>query len=294
MIPKINQGEVVWAEHYARYIFSSFFVGGKVVLDVACGTGYGSFYLAKKGAKKVFGVDNSEDAIAYAKREFSHPKVEYLVGDAQDLKLSDRSVDVVVSLETIEHVPDFKKFLGEVTRVLKKDGLFIVSTPNEKVFPPDSPWHKKEFTLREFKEVLKKLFKNIDLFYQDNWVTNGILKAKTAGASDIYHPVKQVDLFKIDKRKAKDALYFLALCSNAPIPKEKGEVAALYSFAAGVADWIQKQRVAEKRLQRKITTLQTNLIRTRTSLDEVHRSRSWRFLTSLRKFKTSIPIIGKL
>lgn len=39
MIPKINEGEVVWAEHYARYIFSSFFIKGKVVLDLGCGVG---------------------------------------------------------------------------------------------------------------------------------------------------------------------------------------------------------------------------------------------------------------
>lgn len=301
MIPKINEGEVIWAEHYARYIFSSFFVRGKVVLDIACGSGYGSLYLAEKGAKKVFGIDNSEETIKYAKQTFPHPKVRYSVGDAQDLKLPDKSVDVVVSAETIEHVPDHKKFLSEVKRVLKKNGLLIVSTPNKGVFPPDSPWHVKEFTLKEFKTTLKEFFKNVEIFYQDNWITSGILRSRTVKLADIYRNLKRVSMFKVYGKDPKTGLYLIALCSDSSIPKKEAEVAALYAFAVGVDEWLRKQKVAEERLKNEILNLKSELNKLREELNRlredltgVYNSRSWRLLTFLRRVKASIPVLNKL
>jgi len=287
MIPKINEGEVVWAEHYARYILSSFFIKGKVVLDVACGSGYGSFYLAEKGAKKVFGIDNSEETIKYAKRTYPHPKVEYSVGDALDLKLPGNSIDVVVSFETIEHVPDHRRFLGEVKRVLKKDGLLIISTPNKGVFPPGNPFHTKEFTFKEFKTTLEEFFKNIEVLCQDNWITSGILKSRTVKSASISKQLKRVNMFKLFGKDPKTGLYLLALCSDAPIPRREAEVAALYAFATGVDEWMRKQRVAEERLQKQILCLITEL-------ENIYRSRAWRLVTILRRVKHQLPFLRRL
>ncbi|MHA1665055.1 MAG: class I SAM-dependent methyltransferase, partial [Candidatus Njordarchaeales archaeon] len=68
---------------------------------MACGDGYGSHFLAIRGAKIVFGVDISEIAVRVAKRYYAHPNVEYIQGDVLNLPFPDNFFDVV-SFETIE------------------------------------------------------------------------------------------------------------------------------------------------------------------------------------------------
>lgn len=84
-------------EHYERYNFASTFCKEKMVLDVACGVGYGSYYLIKNSAKRVIGVDISKDAITYAKAHCADQKIEFIVGDATKLPVSDNFFDVIVS-----------------------------------------------------------------------------------------------------------------------------------------------------------------------------------------------------
>jgi SAM-dependent methyltransferase len=118
-------------EHVARYEYAQKFVEGRDVIDVACGTGYGSKALADAGAKTVVGLDISPDAIRFAESHYRADNVRFAVGDAQRMEdVADASADVVVSFETIEHVPDADAFLAEVRRVLKPGGTFIVSTPD--------------------------------------------------------------------------------------------------------------------------------------------------------------------
>ena len=287
MIPKINEGEVVWAEHYARYIFSSLFIKGKMVLDIACGSGYGSLYLAEKGAGKVFGIDNSKETIRYAKQTYPHPKVEYSIGDVRDLKLPDNSIDVVVSFETIEHVPDHKEFLSEAKRVLKKNGLLIISTPNKNVYSPGNPFHAKEFTLKEFKTTLEEFFKNVEVLYQDNWITSGILESQTVRSANFLKRLKRVNMFKIYGKDPKTGLYLLGLCSDAPIPRREAEVAALYAFATGVDEWMRKQRIAEECLRNEVSNLTIEI-------RNIYNSRAWKLITKLRAVKSVIPIVRNL
>ena len=87
-----------------RYIFSSQFVKGKVVLDIACGSGYGTDYLLKVGAVKVIGVDISDEAISYCKDKYSRSGMEFLVGSVEKIPVESNSIDIIVSFETIEHV----------------------------------------------------------------------------------------------------------------------------------------------------------------------------------------------
>ena len=121
----------IWYEHWHRYLFAAPLVAGARVLDVACGEGYGSALLARSAAR-VTGADLAQDAIAHARRRYAaQANVEFHKADCAALPFADGSFDAVVSFETIEHVARQDAFLDEVRRVLRSDGLFILSCPNK-------------------------------------------------------------------------------------------------------------------------------------------------------------------
>jgi len=170
-------------EHLNRYIFAKKFIKNKIVLDLACGTGYGSFELAKSGAKKVIGGDISKETIDYACKKYKRKNLSFFQMDAKNTNLVDNSVDVLVSFETIEHIPNYEKFLMEAKRVLKSGGLFICSSPNKVITSPFTrkpinTFHIKEFKINELIKIIRHLnFKDIEAFGQ-SFVDNN-LKFKT-------------------------------------------------------------------------------------------------------------------
>lgn len=154
----------IFLEHVSRYSFASKFVKKKLVLDIACGTGYGTEYLLKKGyARKVYGGDISPESINYAKKRYKNKNLVFRVMRAEKMPFKDNFFDVIVSFETIEHLEKYREFLFECRRVLKRGGRIIISTPNKKVSSPFTknpcnPFHIKEFYLQEFKDLLNNFF----------------------------------------------------------------------------------------------------------------------------------------
>ena len=114
MVPDEAHARVFW-EHIERYRFAKEFVRGKRVLDIACGEGYGSAALVKAGAASVIGVDISPEICQHARDKYG---LDARMGDAQAIPLQDRSIDLVVSFETIEHVDSPDMFIAECARVL--------------------------------------------------------------------------------------------------------------------------------------------------------------------------------
>lgn len=107
------------------------------MLDIACGSGTGSTYLAGKGAKMVIGADVSPDTLRDVKGwDEGKERVEFLLSDAEALPFANDSLDVIVSLETIGHLNKPDRFLAECTRVLGKKGIFVCSTPNKRIHSP--------------------------------------------------------------------------------------------------------------------------------------------------------------
>jgi ubiquinone/menaquinone biosynthesis C-methylase UbiE len=160
-----------YQEHIHRYVFASDFCKDKIVLDVACGVGYGSYYLTKNGAKRVIGVDISKDAITYAKAHYTDSKIKFIARDVTNLPFSDNFFDVIVSFETIEHVREYEKYLSECKRILKKGGIFICSSPNKRISSPrgtsSNPYHVQEFYLEEFYEMMNENFRDVKLYAQE-------------------------------------------------------------------------------------------------------------------------------
>ena len=158
--------EALFREHEERYVFAAQYVSGKDVLDVACGTGVGTSFLREAGARMVWGLDIDTDAIAFAKSRYK--ACEFVRGEATNLCLSDNSVDVVASFETLEHLKDQRKFMLECRRVLRPGGLLICSTPNTTIYrwQGANPYHVHELTAREFKELVGTYFGDLQIFSQ--------------------------------------------------------------------------------------------------------------------------------
>lgn len=223
MIPEINKGGVTYLEHMTRYFFASQFVKNKIVLDIACGSGYGSKIISDRGAKFVTGVDISEEAILYCKQEYANESIDFIKGGVERIPLGDGSVDVVVSFETIEHVSqDMQKtFLKEVKRVLKKDGVFIVSTPNALVYPKGNEFHVYEMSPSEFRSALNEQFKENKMYYQDDVACSYILPEKNV--------TKTFFIDRVDLSDVCDSEYMIAVCSD-------GDNGDLYGYV-GLSNW---------------------------------------------------------
>lgn len=161
--------EQVEEEHLRRYKFSVELVKDKVVLDVASGCGYGSYLLAVEGkAKKVFGLDISDDAVRYSNYRYSHENIERVVGDATEYKFTDE-YDVITSFETVEHIADYEKYLHNIEQVLSKNGVLIISTPIVQLTTkePYNPHHVIEWNYADFHKLMSKYFTVKEVYFQD-------------------------------------------------------------------------------------------------------------------------------
>lgn len=145
--------------HLARYKFVLNFISrNDIVLDAPCGSGYGVKLISSQ-AKEAKGVDINEGAILHAKNFFSNPNNSFLKGNIENMRdiLPESGVfDVVTSFEGIEHIEDPQMFLGEIQRLLKKEGKLIISTPRK---PHGSPFHITEYSLDEYISLLSQKFK---------------------------------------------------------------------------------------------------------------------------------------
>ena len=128
--------------HLARYVaFMHPFCTHKIVLDAACGTGYGTQILSW-AADSAFGIDIEPSAIEYAEEMYATDRTTFVIGDVTKMPFPDKMFDVVVSFETIEHLKEPEKFVDEAWRVLADDGVFIVSAPENS----GSVFHRAEYS----------------------------------------------------------------------------------------------------------------------------------------------------
>jgi SAM-dependent methyltransferase len=140
--------DILIRRHIERYAIVRQFAYGRTV-DCACGVGYGTHLLAKNAdVTKIYGVDNDGEAIAAAKKEFSGDKIEFLQGDIESLMLPD--IDFLVSLETIEHLPDPRT----LSRFSQRSNVqeVLVSFPSKKT-THYNPHHYWDLTVQDVLEV---------------------------------------------------------------------------------------------------------------------------------------------
>ncbi|GAO34882.1 hypothetical protein SCT_0262 [Sulfuricella sp. T08] len=175
MPPETEGDNRNFIEHLARYDFArGFLKKGMNILDAACGSGYGSHLLAKYGCN-VIGGDISQEAVSYANKRFTHENLTYTKVNCIRPEYPDGHFDAYVSFETIEHFFEQDEYLTNARRILKAGGLFICSTPNKDVhefyrhkgWMGANPYHLKELTVQEFRDLLEKHFPKVELYAQD-------------------------------------------------------------------------------------------------------------------------------
>ncbi len=157
-----------WGVHASRYRFAAPFVAGRRVLDIACGTGY-SMAILHEGARAVIGVDADLDAVRVASRQQGGGPA--LVGDGARLPFADGVFDTVTSFETLEHLEPRDRFLAELRRVLRPDGVCVLSTPNANYTNPidgrpRNPFHVHEYTPDELASALGRQFRRVEMLGQ--------------------------------------------------------------------------------------------------------------------------------
>ncbi len=115
----------------AKYIIESINPKkGEKILDLGCGTGYYLFLLSNLPVElKLFGIDNDKKALDEAKTSLNK-KINFILSDSHKLPFENNSFDKVIASEVLEHVDDDQRVIKEVYRILKPDGVFVISTPS--------------------------------------------------------------------------------------------------------------------------------------------------------------------
>lgn len=153
------------AKLYERYQFCNQFIKNKDICDFPCGTGWGTSLL--KGYKSVIGYDISEEAVTFAKKRFAGKKINFDVANMISVPLPEDSLDVLLCLEGFEHVEKEVglKFLEECKRVVKRDGLIIMTCPvlNEFGNATSNPYHLNEYDEKELISLLNENFRIVKL-----------------------------------------------------------------------------------------------------------------------------------
>jgi SAM-dependent methyltransferase len=166
-LPDVPAENYWYRRHLAVYEWIAARVAGAVVLDMACGEGYGSAVLARTAAR-VVGVDGNPEAHEHARLRYSGPKLTFEWGAVESYG-EPGSFDAVVFLQTIEHVVDPAAVLAHFRDILKPGGAAYVSTPNVLTLAPpgatksDNPWHLREYHANEFAELCRGVFDHVEM-----------------------------------------------------------------------------------------------------------------------------------
>jgi 2-polyprenyl-3-methyl-5-hydroxy-6-metoxy-1,4-benzoquinol methylase len=163
--------------HVSRYVWAAelFVQPEHHVLDFGCGTGFGVALLSPRCAE-VVGIDLDPNVVGLGEK-FQLTNSEFLCANACEPNLGGalgiRHVDVVLSMETIEHLEDYFTYVENAVSMMKPTGTLVVGTPNRTMTYNRyedrrhmDPSHVQEFTARSLERTLGAYFNRVEMYYQ--------------------------------------------------------------------------------------------------------------------------------
>ena len=296
-------GGSIELEHVHRYLSAVEYAKDKVVLDIACGEGYGANIL-RRVATRVYGVDIDESVIEHASRSYSAENLEFKCGDCKNIPLDDQSVDVIVSFETIEHHDHHEEMLSEFKRVMKTGAILIISSPDKLEYSDltgnSNPYHVKELYRGEFESLLENHFRYHEVLGQ-RVVYGSVINS--AHSSQPLSTVKVSDDGEVVYTEGiPKGIFLVAIASDSDIPQLRSSLYEKPVYESELvqdllAEAYQKQLTIEKH-EAKIKEHEANIENLRSQLmekelllelagrerDEIVNSKIWRWTAWLRKF----------
>jgi len=227
-LPNVPEENYWFRRHLVVYEWIAARVGGKRVVDMACGEGYGSDALARAAAG-VVGVDANPEAHEHARLRYRRDNLRF---ERDLVEGFSEPCDAVVFLQTIEHVQDPGAILEHFKSMLAPGGVAFVSTPNLLTLAPpgaeksDNPWHVKEYRAEEFRRLCEQHFERVELLglfharklrahelaIRLGWDAVHKRLGLTKAFYDRFTPAIAASDFRLGEGQLDRALDFLAVC----------------------------------------------------------------------------------
>ncbi|HKB89284.1 MAG TPA: methyltransferase domain-containing protein, partial [Opitutaceae bacterium] len=208
--------ELALYEHFPRYLLADRLAFQKTVLDLGCGTGYGTAMLARAGAASVIGLDIDQSTIEWAQRAHHEKNLSFCARTDLGAGFAPESFDLITCFEMIEHVtePIQRATIASIAGLLKKNGILLISTPNPAVTKlyGENPFHLREMIKEEFVGLLSEHFQHVQLNYQ--FIHAGALITPGMDVPAINVRVEALG----DTVKTSPPAAFIAICSNGQLP----------------------------------------------------------------------------
>lgn len=212
-----ERGRIAY-EHYHRYATCLDAANGKVVLDVASGEGYGAALLAGS-AKRVIGVEIDQVSVRHARNAYGDlPNLSFVVSDCRSMPLKSKSVDLITSFETIEHIERQDEMIREFVRLLRPNGLLIVSSPDRTIYSEKTgyknPFHVHELVHGQFVRLFQKQFRHVRVFRQRLAIASFILPDVAIGREALQSYMIGDHGTRAGSRALADSVYSIVVCGQ--------------------------------------------------------------------------------
>jgi SAM-dependent methyltransferase len=157
-LPGIPHENYWFRRHVAAYRFARRLARGRII-DAGAGEGYGADLLSGDG-RTIVAMEVDPAVAGHGARRY--PSVRWVRADLCRLAVRDRSVDAVVALQVLEHLPCAEEFVEGCARVLRPSGTLVLTTPNRRTFPAQqNPFHVHEFDTAELRALLEDGFTDV-------------------------------------------------------------------------------------------------------------------------------------